>query len=85
MIKVALVVCVRTLMKKYGEETVLQGGWGESPAAMSLRHTESSLPDCHTVHKPLPYSMTIFSSFDVYIKQNRHRGKIVLLKIIIIH
>ena len=38
--------------------------WGrESPAAMSLRHTETnlrhseaSLPDRHTEHEPLPYS-----------------------------
>ena len=37
----------------------------ESPAAMSLRHTETklshteaSLPGRHTVHKPLPYRTT---------------------------
>ena len=28
----------------------------ESLAAMSLRHTEASLPDCHTEHEPPPYS-----------------------------
>ena len=80
------------------------GGGRESPAAMSLRstetnlrHTESSLPDRHTVHEPPPYRtrgsaiQNEFFKTLVYVLKNKifrfffqRSGKIVLLKIKII-
>ena len=61
-----------------GKYKALRGG--ESPAAMSLRYTEASLRDRHTIHEPPPYSTrasvvqkdffeTLFYMFDKIFKQ----------------